>query len=217
MKTNVFGLAGAFCCFALLNSASASVLFDNGGVAGPTGRCDTQNTACGGTGWMVADDFILAANSTITGFTYNDYIDSEPRSAYTGTVWNVWNGNPFFGGTIVASGLSMGLITDGAAGSRLVTVNGLNVDLSMGTYWLGIQTQQARHGVWDRGHTDGAAGNAIQWDGPTDHSASDADNGLNRETPFTVLGTTATPEPSTLLLMAAGIGVVAVRRRSRVA
>src|SRR5437762_1117403 len=93
-------------------------------------RCDTNNiitSGCGTTGWTVGDDFTLGSGGTVTGFSYNDFIAGLGLvSDYTGTVWNIWNGDPFTTGAVVASGSTVGVVSAGVAGTELVVVTGLN-------------------------------------------------------------------------------------------
>ena len=56
--------------------AHALLLYDNGPVTdlASDGRCDSGlSLACGGSGeWTFSDNFVLAADATMTGFDYTD-------------------------------------------------------------------------------------------------------------------------------------------------
>src|SRR5437016_1958760 len=119
--------------------AAASVLFDNGAAITSSNYCDQQNGQCLGVGWNIYDDFTLSADSNVSGFTYNTYWDVGSSADYTGTRWSIWNGNPLinFGSGPLFSGDLLGTVSAGHAGSTLVTVTGLNLDLTAGLYWLG--------------------------------------------------------------------------------
>ncbi|HYL34338.1 MAG TPA: PEP-CTERM sorting domain-containing protein [Bryobacteraceae bacterium] len=210
-------------CTALLALSAAvyadPVLWNNGAPTLNSFACDTNNS-CVIPGWTVGDDFTLSSGATITGFTYNDFFTGgSSASDYTGTAWNIWNGNPFSGGTVVASGSTTGATSAGLAGTELISITGLNVLLSPGTYWLGIETQEANGAIWSRALSSDT-GDYKQWSGPT----NDGGSGLGQdrfnllgETAFTVEGngTSAVPEPSNVVLVGLGMAGMLVRRLRR--
>jgi MYXO-CTERM domain-containing protein len=194
---------------------NAGVIYDNGTPTGDTGRCDTNQQQCGDSGWTVADHFSLSSGATVTGFTYNDYPGGG--GGYTGTAWNIWNGDPFGGGTLITSGLAVGVVSAGASGSQLVTITGLSVPLSANTYWLGIQTQlDTVATTWSRARVTGGSGTFEQWSGPADGGGvGHYQFPLTGVTAFSVEGdATGTPEPATFGLGGlALVALAALRRR----
>src|SRR5579864_1468330 len=140
MRTSIVAVG-----FLLLGAAANAdpVLWNNGAAIVNSFHCDLNYAACSATGWTIGDDFTLISDANVTGFTYNDVIVAGSPTDYTGTAWNLWGGDPFAGGALLASGLDVGTVSSGLDGMELVTVSGLNAFLSAGTYWLGIETQEA--------------------------------------------------------------------------
>jgi hypothetical protein len=193
--------------FASAMPVSASVIFDNGPAAGDSSFCFTENntSACGGGGnWVIYNAFMLSSATTITGFTYNAYWESGSPSDYTATLWNIWGGNPESATSPLSHGTITGTLSNGLAGSELVTVTGLDVTVGPGLYWLGIGNDvDSANDVTTMAYSNPAIaygtlssnGNGI-WDGP-------------RSMAFTVEGSTPVPLPSSLLLMATALAALA--------
>lgn len=143
MLKSIIKLTGACLVVASINT-DAALLFDNGSVTGGTGYC-TQDpiSSCGGTGaWTYYDNFSLDNNSTITGFDYTEYFAAGDISNYQMTNWSIWSSDQFattlpdhFGQTTATSQSVSNILGNPA---YLLSVNGLNINLAAGTYWLGI-------------------------------------------------------------------------------
>jgi hypothetical protein len=197
-------------------SAQSAGVWDNGAAIGDSGYCDMNSAACGSSGWTIYDDFQLSSGTAITGLTYNYFLFDGPASAYVSTDWSIWNSDPrtSFAGGPDQSGNAVGILSDGAAGSLLVTISGLNVTLGSGTYWLGLQnilsdgssTTYARSG-------SSHLGNASQSD-----VNGEFVNAQLADAAFTLSGGSATvtvPEPTTWALMMIGFGGLGATLRRR--
>ena len=206
--------------------ASGVLLYDNGPAWYPAGdsRCDFVNSnlpsACAGNGgWTYYDNFVLAADANVTGFDFLDWVYSLP-SDYLGTVWSIYDADPFTSSPI-ASGTAVALLTaTGVENSSinsdqfLFEVGGLDVDLAGGTmYWLGNQNIMTGGAgtTMVLVHNPGGGLDAAKVSDAGTYAFDLASNG-NRA--FRVHGT-AVPEPSTALLTAAGFAALASIRRRR--
>lgn len=195
----------------------ASLLWDNGTVGASTFRCDSGPGDCSGSGtWTVYDDFNLTAPATVTGFTYNDYVYGSIAD-YVSTSWSIWQGDPLSGGTLEASatGVAANPVLENsgpAAGTYMFTVSGLNVVLPSGTYFLG-RTNVVTNSTF----TDSAiaSGNGLPGYEQSDGAAYKfyLNSTGNADTAFTIQGTTATPEPTTLGLVGLTLLPLLFRRR----
>lgn len=212
-----------FCLLAAIGSIPAladSTLYDN---TGPTSDGYNGAFAING-GLEVADSFTLASNSTLTGVNFIAWLtdaeviaaDFGTGNAMTSVDWLITTSA--FGGTREGSG------TASVTESYLKTVqNGSNrsfdlyevsfslsdLSLTAGTYYLQLQnavTVEGNTAYWDtsNGLSDavGAGG-----DPPSDLNGVAGSVGTNSET-FQIIGnadTSATPEPSSFLLLGSGL------------
>ena len=126
-----------------VGNAEAAVLWDNGPpFESGAVYCSNNGTGCGSdnTGFTVYDDFRLDAAAKITGFTYHS---GFPIGAdqYLSTNWSIWTTDPVtsWAGGPALSGIADGINSAASFGFTLTTITGLSIELSPGTYWLGIQ------------------------------------------------------------------------------
>jgi len=205
--------------------ARADILYDTGPATQNGGLCDqtTSGDGCGGGGsWTIYGSFVLSSNSTVGGFTYNTYNSRGSMATdYTGTTWSIWNDNPFFNHASVPidSGTTTGSLSAGAAGSILVTVGGLDIDLAAGTYWLGTTNDEdvsTDITAFASTSTPNVADTASQSDCCGDFPNAPLDGpAFTIESPTVVTVPPSVPEPSSLAILIAaltGLGVTLARR-----
>jgi hypothetical protein len=135
--------------------AYAGTLWSNGTVNttfASDNRCDSGPNLCGNSGstsWTIFDNFNVPAASkawVVSGFDFTDFLIDGTNSDYKSTAWSIWNGDPLFGGKLVASGtatavptLVSGVCGNGNTCIELFAVTlGSTVNLASGnTYYLG--------------------------------------------------------------------------------
>jgi hypothetical protein len=199
-------------------AAFADITFYNQPWNGGESRCDENTTACGitATGWTVYDNFIVPNGITkLTDFTYVDHIGSGLWSDYSGTNWTVFGpgvADPF--GAPTYSGTAVATMTDLGGGFIMLSISGLNLAVTPGTWIVGFQNNM--DGVfssdWTTRGTSGT-GDGVFWQ---------QDNGgamqftLGGNTAFSV-STSSVAEPSTLLMLGTGLlgGTGVIRRKLR--
>jgi hypothetical protein len=171
-------------------------------------------------------NFTLATSSTGTGLFTNNLSGLNPATGYWEIRTGVSEGN---GGTLVASGT--GAMTQTATGRSAFgfteyrdEVDGLNLNLTGGTqYWMAVVPQDPSNSnrSFNSNSTDAinAVGNQtsnLQFFNSSLFGANFTN--ANNEGPFPVFSSgvigTATPEPSTFLMLGSGlVGVAGVIRR----
>lgn len=202
----------------------AALVFDNGAPNGLNGNEMT--------GWIQAEDFILSGPMNITGIRFWAFTLSG--GAYSGSIyWEIRNDASGAPGAVVsgASGLvTLTPVNEGplafGGNNRLrfdIPVSG--VTLSGGTtYWLALHNgpltnDRVQFMYWETTNSGfGVSGNELF----TPFTGSWSSNGL--EHAFQIFGERLDgggsggggeiPEPSTWVLMSAGIGLLALRRRA---
>lgn len=204
-------LAAAALCFGIATSASAAVVYDNGG---PMGGGISNNAVL----WVQANDFSVGSNSNITGGSV--FIESQSGS------FSNWNGtlNYFI---FANNGTTPGVtLASGAAANKVITSTGIldqagtgtiqRVDFDLATafdalasttYWFGIQLGTTGNIAWSAS----SYGNEIEsYGGSFNNWYSNGRDGA-----FLLVGDDGTvPEPATLFLIGLGLlGLVRGRRR----
>ena len=206
----------ALLCLALAAvSASAQVLYDDGPING-TNDAWTINF-----GYIVSDNFTLASNSTVGGFNFGAW--EFPGDILTSVDWSITaypnSGTVYGSGTADGKNLSDQFISTNQYNYNIdkITVAGLNVGLSAGTYWLNLQNATVPSGdpvFWDENDGKDCKGD----NGSGGGCPSEAFNGYGTipAESFGINGTGGgtTPELDSFVLFASGIvGIVGVLRR----
>lgn len=224
---------------ALLGSAQADTLFNNGPVVDGSGLSVLSSPATTfgfgaqtGSANAVAEDFVVAgADWTVQSLTFYAYQTGSAAFTFTNATWSVVSGD-VNSGTVVASGTTA-VTSGGRVGYRVTsttltdTNRGIyaaiadvpDFSLGAGSYWLRWSlTGTLASGPWQPPTADAAIGNAAQsLTGAPYATLVEAGSGLNVTLPFTINGvTSAVPEPGTLALWLAGaVAVAGVSRRRR--
>ncbi len=215
MKTLYFAAAAFLIGSAI--PAHAGVLFSSGQAIGMDGFCDSVTLLCGSgqygdpsTGWTIYSSFGFGEDEIMTGAGYGNYF-ADPTN-YVSTNWSIWASDPRVGyadGPLY-SGNSVGVMTDGAAGSNTITFSGLDLALASGVYYFGFQNVVSYDSYEFYAKTHGS-----------DFQSSQSDQlgtFYNPEIPraaFTIYGVGGVPEPATWLAMVAGFGLIGATLRTR--
>ena len=201
-------------CLALAATpASAQVLYDNGPING-TVDAWTINF-----GYIVSDTFTLLNNSTVGGFNFGVWEFPGDRMLSVGWTMTAEEN----GGTLYGSGTSVTkdqFISTNQYGYDIdeITVAGLNVGLSGGTYWLNLQNAVETRGdpvFWDENNGVGCKGDDGKGGScPSQPSENALGTILSESFDVTGTGSGTTPEPGSAMLFGSGVvGVLAVLRR----
>ena len=168
------GLICVFIWIGVSGLQAASVTWSNGTVnlTFPSDlQFDCGGCALTGAPYTAFDNFSVPAGPQswqVSSFDFTDwFIHLSNKSDYKDTRWSIWNGDPLTTGKLVASGLTLGTLTDvsGTCGGtstclEKVTVSGLNVTLASGnTYYLGVSNVLAAGGE-SSGRAYASGGNA---------------------------------------------------------
>lgn len=201
--------------FSAANIAKADVvIFDNGLPVGNSNRCNSGPNSCGGTGsWTIYDNFTLAAAATITGFANWNLGNSSNINDYGSTNWSIWSVTPYNGGSALYSGNSLAAVSSDL-GFIKTSVSGLSLNLSAGTYWLGINhqlTSPLYYASWTYASSSGGSGDAIQLDG----GSWTFTNQPNLAFYVTASETPPVPEPETYAMLLVGLGLLSFTAKRR--
>lgn len=201
------------------NAAADTVLWYNGDYAGGSGTVNEQSTDEGPA--YVYDDFTVTAAGgwTVQRIWSNDDMSLQ---GITSAVWSIRSGMPSGGGgTVIASGTSAA--TQTATGRTswwgfpeyTITVSGLNINLSPGTYWLSVSplvgNDPLSNGYYDSyvsqtsglnavGTPAGNDGNSFEYDPAAGINYSP--DRFNEDYSMGVAGVAVAPEPSCVALAA---------------
>ena|GEM_PF-2273851 len=197
---------------AAMNASASSVLFDNGIVTSTTftGICDFgPSSLCSVSPATVTvyDNFKLASASTVTGFLYADFIKYDDPENYVGTSWSIWNSSPALPGSVaLAQGVSVASVFFmGSEEAYIFDIDNLDINLSNGTYWLGISNILKNDSVttYAKGTSSSLPGGAVVADDMGYINATANDRA------FKIIGdVNAVPEPASLPMVAIGIGAL---------
>ncbi|MEQ8860133.1 MAG: PEP-CTERM sorting domain-containing protein [Pseudomonadales bacterium] len=220
------------------NSSVATPIqvFFNGFVSGPQ---ELRNNACSqfnddGIGckpgqvpntFTVYDNFALATDSQVRALVWHQF-ETLPEN-YLFTRITFWSGVPdpignsgllFLSDNIVANRIATPNNPPLGSGPEFSVINwvsGLSLDLTAGSYWLGIHNEWSVGGVSSWSQTSGtpqAFGGRYQ---STRDDAVPLRFFPEEESSFAVLGVRATqvPEPGSFALLAFGLLMVVARRR----
>jgi PEP-CTERM motif len=216
MKLSIVSLA-ILCLALMVTPASAQVLYDDGPINGTTNGW-TINF-----GYVTSDTFTLLNNSTVGGFDFGVW--EFPGDILTSVGWSITSqpnyGTVYGSGTASGSSLTDQFISMNQYGYHMdeITVTGLNVNLKSGTtYWLNLQNAVVPSGdpvFWDENSGAGCTGDDGKGGGcPSQATCSDCIRPGNiPPESFDITGTTAVPEPGSVLLLGSGVLVCAGRLR----
>lgn len=197
-------LIGALSLGALVSSGSASVIYNNGSPNQTSGNEMTE--------WTQSEDFTLNTTQTIGGVKFWDFQNAE---SYNGSIsWFIYSDKSGVPGSILDQGNVMDVQT--STGKTVLSsyseyendFSTGNLTLGPGTYHLGLHngpisdTSRAEF-YWETTDSNGTS-TGEEVDLQTDTSWRNNDE----EHAFELLGTTATPEPSSFLLL--GLGGIAL-------
>ena len=190
----------------------AETLFDNGSFSGS--QTNLRNIIA----HRLFDDFTLATDSQITGFEWLQH--DRDNMIYSATEVSIYNGLPMAANLIFTSNV-VATRTPNATGPLFVdwlgfdyTLSALSIDLSAGTYFLGLNTiGTVGDSSWDQ-----TTGNSSTIPGRYLINATYPEPGyfFNQDSVFKVIGgPPVIPVPGAILLRSIGVGIVGWLRRRR--
>lgn len=208
-------IAASTMALALAAPASAALLFSNGPATGDSSRCAEDSGACSGA-WTVFDDFTLGSNSTITSISWTAVLYGGLADFNGARAW-IYSADPVFGGgTLLATVAVQGANpTANGLGSGFfdLTLN-TSIDLTAGTYWLGLQHDTDNNFATVARSSTGTGAVATQWQ----NDGAGFRNGNQPSLAFRIDGrelVSDVPEPTSIAL--AGLALSALvwsRKRS---
>ncbi len=212
MKRRVPLLTVSFLALTASPALAQEVLYDNGP---PNGTTDA---------WTVNFGYVVSNEFQLKGFIdkgfdllkIKPWFWEAPGDTLTSVGWSVTSEEN--GGTVFGSGIASGAnLTDQFVSTNQygynidqITISGLNVQLSSGTYWLNLQNAVVPSGdpvYWDENSGAGCGGYDGQGGGCPSQASESAVGTIPSEA-FQILGTTntgSTPEPSSVMLFVTGI------------
>jgi hypothetical protein len=217
-----------------ISQAHAQILWYNGDPNNVTSLYSADNSGSNGNAGIAYDDFnVTAAAGWQVNGVLGDFLYANSATTPTSANWEIRSGvSAGNGGTLVASGTSSVSVTSLGTyptntnyTSYQVAVTGLNLNLSAGTYWLGLQTISSAAGYLQSTVGTGAMGSPLGddgdafWTGSTLGIANDGEyfesstsvNANAKDFSEGVTGTVA-PEPSTWALTLVSLGLIALLR-----
>lgn len=197
----------------LAGNSHAAVAYDNGGIGALSNWCDSGNNQCAGNAWAIVDDFKLGIKSVVTGLdTWSGYGNIND---YVNTNWSIWSSRPDGLNAPIASGTSVGTITQDSD-FFLAAVSGLSVELEAGTYWIGYSHLLTGEMPWTYVMSGSGVSNALQLRIDTDNQVAGVNQSGLQDAAFRIHAT-AVPEPGNIALVIGGLAAVGAvqRRRAR--
>lgn len=197
--------------FVLSASVNAALVFDNGA------SIDSSNTSWSAStlrSYTIYDDFELLEDTNITGISFSIFL--SPTHIYDGAYISVVDsigGTTFLPSTaVIGSAVSNGLVAAGSLASNGfdIFIEGLDFDLSSGTYYLGISVPNFFVGV---ASGDSGFGSGLKQFSSSTNIVEDRDEHMV----FSIEGAVSNvPVPASVWLFGSGLfGLIGVARRKK--